>query len=85
MTVFTPGSRAGTPLALLRSLASATEEDSEDSSARVASTADSLLALAGVTAMDEHRMARLGEYFGRLEADSTGGERRVVGHHTLSE
>jgi len=58
VTVFTPGSRAGTPLALLRSLASATGEDSEDSSARVASTADSLLALAGVSDAEGHTRER---------------------------
>src|SRR6478609_1589204 len=58
VTVFTPGSRAGTPLALLRSLASATDEDSENSSARVASTADSLLALAGVTDAEGHTRER---------------------------
>jgi len=58
VTVFTPGSRAGTPLALLKSLAGQPDEDSEDAAARLASTADSLLALAGVPETDGHSRER---------------------------
>jgi hypothetical protein len=45
--VYTPGSRAGTPLALLSGLQAPAAEDDEDARARVTSTAASLLALAG--------------------------------------
>jgi hypothetical protein len=48
--VYTPGSRAGTPLALLNSLRAAPGEHAEDSAARVSSTAASLLTLAGLSA-----------------------------------
>ena len=58
VTVFTPGSRAGTPLALLKSLAGPADEDSEDAAARLASTADSLLALAGIGETDGHNRER---------------------------
>jgi hypothetical protein len=56
--VFTPGSRAGTPLALLRSLAAGADEEGEDAAARVASTAASLLALAGVNDAEAHSRER---------------------------
>jgi hypothetical protein len=52
--VFTPGSRAGTPLALLRSLRAASDENDEDARARVTSTAASLLALAGYAELGPH-------------------------------
>ena len=52
--VFTPGSRAGTPLALLRSLRGAGDENEEDARARVTSTAASLLALAGFAELGPH-------------------------------
>jgi hypothetical protein len=52
--VFTPGSRAGTPLALLRSLRGAANESDEDARARVSSTAASLLALAGYSELGPH-------------------------------
>ncbi len=52
--VYTPGSRAGTPLALLNSLDAAGDEDDEDARARVTSTAASLLALAGYTEVAPH-------------------------------
>src|SRR4051812_3156396 len=58
VTVFTPGSRAGIPLALLKSLAGQPDEDSEDAAARLASTADSLLALAGVSDAEGHSRER---------------------------
>jgi hypothetical protein len=56
VAVFTPGSRAGIPLALLKSLGGPAEEDEEDKAARLASTAASLLALAG--ADDEEANSR---------------------------
>ena len=52
--VYTPGSRAGTPLALLRSLHGASSENDEDARARVTSTAASLLALAGYAELGPH-------------------------------
>jgi hypothetical protein len=58
VTVFTPGSRAGIPLALLTSLASVSGEDDEDAAARVASTASSLLALAGIADAEAHSRER---------------------------
>jgi hypothetical protein len=48
--VYTPGSRAGIPLALLKSLTPPAQEDAEDAAARLTSTATSLLALAGLPA-----------------------------------
>jgi hypothetical protein len=54
LRVYTPGSRAGTPLALLKSLTPPDQEDGEDAAARLASTATSLLALAGVDVAGSH-------------------------------
>jgi hypothetical protein len=51
--VFTPGSRAATPLALLRSLGGGGTDD-EDARSRVTSTAASLLALAGYAELGPH-------------------------------
>ena len=58
VTVFTPGSRAGTPLALLKSLAGQPGEEGEEAAARLASTADSLLALAGIQDAEGHSRER---------------------------
>jgi hypothetical protein len=52
--VYTPGSRAGTPLALLKTLSTPAGENDEDAAARIASTAASLLTLAGVTDLGPH-------------------------------
>ena len=52
--VYTPGSRAGTPLALLKSLRPPADEEEEDARARVTSTAASLLSLAGYTDLAPH-------------------------------
>src|SRR5688572_9368138 len=52
--VYTPGSRTGTPLALLRSLRGTANESDEAASARVTSTAASLLALAGYVELGPH-------------------------------
>jgi hypothetical protein len=52
--VYTPGSRAGTPLAVLRSLRATSGEDDEDTRSRVTSTAASLLALAGYAELGPH-------------------------------
>jgi len=52
--VYTPGSRAGTPLALLSSLSAPAREDDEDARARLTNTAASLLALAGFTDVSPH-------------------------------
>jgi hypothetical protein len=56
--VFTPGSRAGTPLALLKTLVAGHDEDDEDAAARVGSTAESLLALAGFGEVDAQSRER---------------------------
>lgn len=52
--VYTPGSRAGTPLALLNALRAPGAEEDEDARARVTSTAASLLALAGYSEVAPH-------------------------------
>ena len=52
--VFTPGSRSGMPLALLRSLSGSGGENEEDARARITSTAASLLALAGYAELGPH-------------------------------
>ena len=46
--VYTPGSRAGTPLALLGALPAGATTEQEDLAARIGSAASSLLALAGI-------------------------------------
>ena len=46
--VYTPGSRAGTPLSILKSLRAAPGEEREDADARAVNVAVSLLALAGI-------------------------------------
>jgi hypothetical protein len=51
--VFTPGSRAGVPLSVLKSLPVGTD-DSEDAATRAATVAASLLALAGITDTGPH-------------------------------
>jgi hypothetical protein len=58
--VYTPGSRAATPLALLKSLApSAQSDDEEIAAARVGTTADSILALAGMNDAAAHSRERV--------------------------
>ena len=52
--IYTPGSRAGTPLALLNALRASESEEPEDAAARVSSTASSLLALAGMSEAGPH-------------------------------
>src|SRR5262245_18746607 len=52
--VYTPGSRAGTPLALFGSLGQAASEDPEEAQASIATTAASLLGLAGITDVQPH-------------------------------
>jgi hypothetical protein len=52
--VYTPGSRAGTPLALLKALRPQGSENDEDAAARVSSTATTLLTLAGITEIGPH-------------------------------
>jgi hypothetical protein len=51
--VYTPGSRTGTPLSVLKSLRVGAE-DAEDAAARATTVADSLLSLAGVTDAGPH-------------------------------
>ena len=52
--LYTPGSRAGVPLALLNSLRPPTNEHEDDARTRVTTTASSLLALAGLTDLAPH-------------------------------
>ena len=52
--VYTPGSRAGVPLALLNSLSAPASEGEDDARTRITTTASSLLALAGLTDAAPH-------------------------------
>ncbi len=52
--VYTPGSRAGTPLAILRTLGMQAQEDDEAAAARIGSTVSSLLTLAGLADSGPH-------------------------------
>ena len=52
--VYTPGSRAGVPLALLNSLSASANEGEDDARTRITTTASSLLALAGLTDAAPH-------------------------------
>jgi hypothetical protein len=52
--LYTPGSRAGVPLALLNSLSGPPDENPDDARTRITTTASSLLALAGLTDMAPH-------------------------------
>ncbi len=54
VTVYTPGSRIGTPLAILGSLGPAATEPGEDAQSDVATTASSLLGLAGLGDVQPH-------------------------------
>jgi DNA helicase HerA-like ATPase len=49
--VYTPGSRAGVPLALLNSLSAPAAENEDDARIRITTTASSLLALAGLSTL----------------------------------
>jgi hypothetical protein len=55
VTVYTPGSRAGTPLALLGALGVSGSPEDEDAAAQIGTTAASLLALAGRDAEGDRR------------------------------
>ncbi len=58
--IYTPGSRAGTPLALLKSLAGGGAiDDREAAAARIGATADSILTLAGVSDPSPHSRERV--------------------------
>jgi len=52
--LYTPGSRAGVPLALLDSLSAPPDENPDDARTRITTTASSLLALAGLTDVAPH-------------------------------
>jgi hypothetical protein len=52
--LYTPGSRAGVPLALLNSLSASPDENPDDARTRITTTASSLLALAGLTDVAPH-------------------------------
>lgn len=54
MRVYTPGSLAGTPLAVLGSLAQARHESGEDAQARITATASGLLGLIGMSDVQLH-------------------------------
>jgi hypothetical protein len=54
VTVYTPGSRIGTPLAILGSLGPAAGEPGEDAQSDIATTAASLLGLAGLDDVQPH-------------------------------
>jgi hypothetical protein len=52
--VYTPGSRAGTPLAVLGSFGHARHESGEDTQARIGATAAGLLGLVGISDVQPH-------------------------------
>jgi len=52
--LYTPGSRAGVPLALLNSLSAPPDENPDDARTRLTTTASSLLALAGLSDVAPH-------------------------------
>jgi len=52
--LYTPGSRAGVPLALLNSLSAPPDENEDDGRTRITTTASSLLALAGMSDVAPH-------------------------------
>jgi hypothetical protein len=52
--LYTPGSRAGVPLALLNSLSAPPDEGQDDARTRITTTASSLLALAGLSDVAPH-------------------------------
>ena len=52
--VYTPGSRAGTPLAILGRSAQSRHETAEDAQGRIAATASGLLGLIGITDVQPH-------------------------------
>jgi hypothetical protein len=52
--VYTPGSEAGTPLAVLGQIAQSRHETSEDAQARISATAAGLLGMAGMTDVQAH-------------------------------
>jgi hypothetical protein len=52
--LYTPGSRAGVPLALLNSLSAPADENQDDARTRITTTASSLLALAGLSDVAPH-------------------------------
>ena len=54
VTVYTPGSRIGTPLAILGSLGPAGAEPGEEAQSDIATTASSLLGLAGIDNVQPH-------------------------------
>ena len=54
VTVYTPGSRIGTPLAILGSLGSTSADAGEDAQSDIVTTAASLLGLVGITDVQPH-------------------------------
>jgi hypothetical protein len=54
VTVYTPGSRIGTPLAILGSLGPGSPDHAEDAQSDIATTASSLLGLAGIDDVQPH-------------------------------
>ena len=52
--VYTPGSQAGTPLAILGQISQSRHETAEDAQARIAATAAGLLGLVGMTEVQAH-------------------------------
>jgi hypothetical protein len=54
VTVYTPGSRIGTPLAILGALGPAAADPGEDTQSDIATTASSLLGLAGISDAQPH-------------------------------
>ena len=72
--VYTPGSRAGTPLAVLGSFGPARHETGEDAQARIAATAAGLLGLVGISDVQPHsrEQALLSAILASQPADAAG-------------
>ncbi|HLG54723.1 MAG TPA: hypothetical protein VI485_05295 [Vicinamibacterales bacterium] len=78
--VYTPGSRSGTPLAMLGSLGPATSDSDEDGQTQIATTASSLLGLVGVTDVQPHsrEQALLSAILSRRPANAAADLRWLV-------
>jgi hypothetical protein len=80
MRVYTPGSRASTPLAILGSFGHAHHETGEDAQARIAATAAALLGLVGISDVQPHsrELALLSAILGSQPAGDAGNLAWIV-------
>jgi hypothetical protein len=80
VTVYTPGSRIGTPLAILGSLGPAAADSGDDAQSDVATTASSLLGLVGIGDVQPHsrEQALLAAILSSRSANTAGDLRWLV-------